>query len=230
MPIQCLIVDDDPMVCDLIKYYCSKSEFIQFCISANNGRDALDYLSSSQVDLIFLDFHLPDMKGQAFLELKPNKTPVIMITSESQFAVQSYEYHDVIDYVVKPISYDRFEKAIKKFQFIKSDRSTSTAIKQDHMFIKEGSKLVKILFDDLLFVKSEENYVQFVCSEKSYLSLITLREVEEKLPLSFQRIHRSYIVNTQAIKSVGIDSVELTNHQLPLSNSYKKELKARLDS
>ena len=114
MGLKCLIIDDDPMICDLVKYFCTKIKEIEYCISAGTGRDGLELLSSQAIDLVFLDYNLPDMKGQGLLELKQNALPVIMVTSETDFATKSYEYHDIIDYLVKPISFDRFQKGINK--------------------------------------------------------------------------------------------------------------------
>ncbi|MDQ3141363.1 MAG: LytTR family DNA-binding domain-containing protein [Bacteroidota bacterium] len=226
MSYKCLIVDDDPMICDLLQHFASKTPQIEYCISASNGTDALKMLSAEQISLIFLDFNLPDMKGQVLLELKQDLVPVIMVTSHEEFAAQSYEYEDVIDFLVKPISFDRFTKAIQRLdqKIIKPVQKS-----QESIFIKDGSKLVRVNFNEILYLKSEENYVSFVTPENSILSLMPLKEVESKLPKYFQRVHRSYIVNLNKIDFLTFEEIVIKKHHIPIGQKYKKELLDRIE-
>ena len=114
MKIQCLVIDDDPMICDLVKHFCAKLEQIEYCISAGTGHDGLQLLSSQKFDLLLLDYHLPDITGQAILEIKSKELPVIMITSEKEFASMAYDYDEIVDFLVKPLSFERFSKAIER--------------------------------------------------------------------------------------------------------------------
>ncbi len=223
---KCLIIDDDPLIGDLISHFCSKIDQIEYCVTAYTGTDGLKLLTSDAFDLLFLDFDLPDMKGQTILELKQNGIPVIMVTSHDEFAAKSYEYDNVVDFLVKPVSFARFEKAIQKL----SQRSDIVPNKgndpRDFLFVKSGNKWIKVNKADLLYIKAEENYVSFVTKDKSVLSLITMKEIELKLPSNFMRIHRSFIVNVSKIESLVQDEVLINGKQLPVGMKYKKDLLA----
>lgn len=225
MKLKCLVIDDDPMVCDLIKHFCSKIPQIEYCISASNGHDGLQMLGSQKFDLLLLDFHLPDMTGQNILEIKPKDLPVVMITSEKDFAAQAFNYDDIYDFLVKPLVFERFEKAIQRVT------NTSTVPKSNILnetdetcYVKDGNRFVKINYHDILFLKSEENYVSFVSIDKNILSLITLKDLESKLPNYFMRIHRSYIVNLDKIETTTTEEIKIDKYTLPISLKYKKEL------
>ncbi|MBK9271586.1 MAG: response regulator transcription factor [Saprospiraceae bacterium] len=225
--LRCLVIDDDPLICDLIKHFCSKISQVQYCISAGNGTDGLQVLSSQEINLIFLDYNLPDMKGDYLLELKRNKVPVIMITSESDFAVKSYEYEDVLDFLVKPLSFDRFYKAVSR-AFIDRNKEMHVpevqAVKSDFIFIKDGTKKVKVVFEELLFLKSEGNYISFVTKDKSILSLMTSKDIEDKLPGNFLRVHRSYLVNMNRVDSVSSEELIIGKYTIPISHKHRKEV------
>jgi len=225
--LRCLVIDDDPLICDLIKHFCTKIPQVLYCISAGTGKDGLQVLSSQEINLIFLDYNLPDMKGEYLLELKRNDVPVIMITSESEFAVKSYDYDDVLDFLVKPLSFERFYKAVSRtFNETASAGATSDTIigNPEFIFIKDGTKKVKIIFEDLLFLKSEGNYISFVTKEKSTLSLMTSKEIEDKLPTYFRRVHRSYIVNLKKVDSVSSEELSISKYIIPISQKHRKEV------
>ncbi len=225
--LRCLVIDDDPLICDLIKHFCTKIPQVLYCISAGTGRDGLQVLSSQEINLIFLDYNLPDMKGEYLLELKRNKVPVIMVTSESEFAVKSYDYDDVLDFLVKPLSYERFYKAVSRTfneSLSASTTSETTITNPEFIFIKDGTKKVKVNFEDLLFLKSEGNYISFVTKEKSTLSLMTSKEIEDKLPTYFRRVHRSYIVNLKKVDSVSSEELCISKYNIPISQKHRKEV------
>lgn len=225
--LRCLVIDDDPLICDLIKHFCTKIPQVLYCISAGTGRDGLQVLSSQEINLIFLDYNLPDMKGEYLLELKRNKVPVIMVTSESEFAVKSYDYDDVLDFLVKPLSYERFYKAVSRTfneTLNASTTSETTITNPEFIFIKDGTKKVKVNFEDLLFLKSEGNYISFVTKEKSTLSLMTSKEIEDKLPTYFRRVHRSYIVNLKKVDSVSSEELSISKYNIPISQKHRKEV------
>jgi DNA-binding LytR/AlgR family response regulator len=223
MKLRCLIIDDDPLIGDLIKHFCSKSEHIQFCISALNATDGLNLLAAGGLDLIFLDYNLPDMKGQEFLELMHQTIPVIMVTSESEFAARSYEYDQVVDFLVKPLNYERFNKAIGRVLQL-SESYQKPDIRDHFIFVKDGTKLVRINFNDLLFIKSEGNYASFVQEHSQTMSLMSMKDLETKLPTEFIRIHRSYIVNTKKIEIINQDEIQLKDKKIPIGEKYKADL------
>jgi len=227
--LKCLVIDDDPLICDLIKHFCSKIPEVDYCIAAGSGQDGLQVLTSQDINLTFLDFNLPDMKGDYLLELKKSSVPVIMVTSEADFAARSYDYDEVYDFLVKPISFDRFQKAINRILLVK--RSTvhpaltaKVPENPEFIFIKDGTRKVKIIFDELLFLKSEGNYISFVTRDKTTLSLMTSREIEDKLPPHFIRVHRSYIVNMQKVDSISSEELSIGKYEIPVSQKHRKEV------
>ncbi len=223
MNLRCLIIDDDPLIGDLIKHFCTKSDHIEFCISALNANDGLNLLTAGGLDLIFLDYNLPDMKGQEFLELMQIPIPVIMVTSESEFAARSYEYDQVVDFLVKPLNYDRFSKAIDRV-IQGTDRVQKPEVRHNFIFIKDGTKLVRINFDELLFIKSEGNYANFVQEHSQTMSLMSMKDLESKLPPNFLRVHRSFIVNTKKMEIINQDEIVLKDKKIPIGEKYKAEL------
>ena len=223
MKLKCLVIDDDPLICDLIKHFCDKIPEIEYCISAGTGMDGLQVLSGQEINLIFLDFNLPDIKGQYLLEIKKTDVPVIMVTSEADFAAKSYEYEDVQDFLVKPISFDRFQKAVQRI-LTKPQRSTPVKQDQEVIFVKDGTKFVRIPYQDILYLKSEGNYVSFVTTDKTILSLFTIKELEEKLPSYFMRVHRSYIVNLERMESISTEEIGIGKHHIPISQKYRPDL------
>lgn len=223
MKLKCLVIDDDPLICDLIKHFCDKIPEIEYCISAGTGMDGLQVLSGQEINLIFLDFNLPDMKGQYLLEIKKTDVPVIMVTSEADFAAKSYEYEDVQDFLVKPISFDRFQKAVQRI-ITQPQRSAPVKPDQEVIFVKDGTKFIRLPYQNILYLKSEGNYVSFVTTDKTILSLITIKELEEKLPSYFMRVHRSFIVNLERMESISTEEIVIGKHHIPISQKYRPDL------
>lgn len=221
--LRALVVDDDPLIGDLIKHFCSKTAQIEFCVIATNATDGLNLLTAGGLDVVFLDYHLPDMKGQEFLERMPQKIPVIMVTSESEFAAKSYEYEFIVDFLVKPLSFDRFLKSLQRLSSASSSTESTPPI-TDFIFVKDGTRWVKIELDQLAYIKSEGNYSNFFTDKGHTLSLITMKELESKLPATFIRVHRSYIVNAKKIQMIHQDEVTVQGKELPVGDKYKAEL------
>ena len=228
-PIKCLVIDDDRTISDLIQHFCSKVDFMSYCIACNSPIDGLKLISSEDFDLIFLDYNMPDINGKMLLDLKQDDSKVIMITSNAEFAVESYEYSNVIDYLLKPISFERFYKALERYQESISEDMTSK-IQDDHIFVKDGNKWVKIDLNEVLFIKSESNYVVWELSQKQILSLQNLKALEVQLPANFKRIHRSYIINTQKIDYLTSEEVNIKGKMIPVGMKYKEVLKSILNN
>lgn len=229
MGLRCLVIDDDPLIGDLLKHFCSKTDKVGFCITAQNANDGLKLLAAGGLDLIFLDYNLPDMKGQEFLELMPVNLPVVMVTSESEFAARSYEYDQVVDFLVKPLVFDRFLKALERVEGQPAE-ARQLAGKSRSIFVKDGSKLVRIQFDDLLFIKSEGNYANFVQEHGQTMSLMSMKELESKLPREFLRVHRSYIVNSKKIQVILLDELQVRDKLIPIGEKYRDELLKHIKS
>lgn len=216
----CLIVDDDPLICDLLDHFCSKVDAITSVTTTNSGFESINLIGRENFDLILLDYNLPDITGQEILQVINAQTAVVMVTSNRDFAPESYNYDQIVDFLVKPLDFTRFFKSVQKAQkFLKTGTTEA-----DRLFVKDGTKLVKVELDELLYVRSAANYVELVFADKKSLTLMTLKELEQKLPAYFQRIHRSYIVNVNKIDTISSGALKVGREEISISSSYEKEL------
>ena len=226
--LKCIIIDDDPLITDLLQHYCSKISYIDYCLVFNNSVDGLRMISTQEFDLIFLDYNMPDLNGKALLDLKSDQSKVMMITSNNNFAVESYNYPEVVDYLMKPLDFDRFQVAMDRFHKSFNPKTNETKSNEDNaetLFIKDGSKWIKINITEIRYIKSESNYLSFFFQEKKVMTLMSLKEIEEKLPSNFMRIHRSYIINVEHIDYIATDDVSIAENLLPIGATYKASLK-----
>ena len=230
MGLKCLIIDDDPLIGDLLKHFCTKSGLVDYCILSTTATDGLHLLAGGDISLVFLDYNLPDMNGQNFLELKKSYLPVIMVTSDQAFAAKSYDYEDVVDYLVKPLSYERFIKALQRVTGKQAAVAETATTVSDTFFAKDGNKNVRIKLSEVLFIKSEDNYVAFVFPESQTLSLFTLKDLEVRLPRNFKRVHRSYIVNLDRINYITPEEIVLGDKKVPIGEKYRSDLEASLNA
>ncbi len=220
----CLIIDDDPLICDLIKHFCSKQDWIQSCLAVSNGSQAIQAINTTTFDFIFLDFNLPDLNGRHLLELLPVHIPVIMVTSEVNFGAESYSYQQVVDFLVKPVSYDRFMKALLKIKpLIEKEKQPL-----NRLIVKVGNDSVILTVADIRFMKSEGNYVRFYLHDQKVLGLITLRALEGILPPNFVRCHKSFIVNLNHLKAISTDELKFADDSVPIGAKYKDDLLSQL--
>jgi DNA-binding LytR/AlgR family response regulator len=226
----CLIVDDDPLICDLLKHFCSKQNWISSCWSVEDGNQAIQAISSQKFDLIFLDYNLPDLNGKELLNLFPKEISVIMVTTEEQFGAASYEYQQIVDFLVKPISYERFLKAVLKFQ--QQNGVSTTQTKQitasNKLVVKDGNTSVIIAIDSIQYIKSESNYVLFFLKDKKVMSLMSLKQLRQDLPDNFFRIHKSYIINLNCLESFTADVITIDGTSIPIGPKHKAELTEKL--
>lgn len=223
----CLIIDDDPLICDLIKHFCSKQNWIKSYLSVGDGSQALQAVNTASFDLIFLDFNLPDLNGRSLLELLPSEVPVIMVTSQKEFAAESYDYQQVIDFLVKPVTYERFLKAMQKIQHqFKLEKPQSS----NHLLVKVGNDSVILKLSDIIYMKSEGNYVMFYLKTEKVLGLITLKSLAAQLPSNFVRVHKSFIVNLNFLKVISSDELKLETESVPIGASYKEGLMTKFNN
>lgn len=222
---KCLIVDDDPLICDLLEHFCSKVDEVDEVITATSGFETLNLLNSFNFDLVFLDFDLPDITGKDVLNVLDKNIPVIMVTSNRDFASDSYNYDQVVDFLNKPLNFSRFYKGFKKAQ----NRLNRSGESESRLFVKEGNKLVNINMNEVKYFKSEGNYISIVFDEKKILTLMTLKELEPKLPKFFQKVHRSYIVNLNKIDSIDNKAIEMDKEHIPVSHSFEKDLLKKIN-
>lgn len=222
----CIIIDDDLMSRRIIEEFISRTDQLRLLASYENAVDAINVFSNDEdVDLIFLDIEMPEMSGIDFLETLTNPPQIIIISSKDKYALDAFNY-DVTDYLLKPISYSRFFKAINKANVRFKNKVDS---KENEIFIKKNSALVRLKYDDILWVEALENYVIFNTFNEKYTIHFTMKAVENKLPSSkFTRVHRSFIVNTSRINVIEDNAIIIKVHDgsksIPIGKSYKENL------
>jgi len=222
---RCLIVDDDPLICDLLEHFCSKIDVILEVTISHSGFESVSLINQNHFDLILLDYDLPDITGKKILSILNKEALVIMITSNKEFGHESYNYPQIIDYLVKPIEFDRFYKAIDKFKMKNSHNINSNGF----FFLKEGNSLIKVLTKDILYIKSAGNYLEFFMLNKKVMTIMTIKEITSKLPSNFQQSHRSYIVNINMVDKVSTHGISILNETLPLSKTYEYEFLKKIN-
>ena len=222
--LQAIAIDDEPIALEIIKNLAAEIPFIEVSACFTDVLAAANYLQKNKVDLLFLDIKMPKLSGIAFLKTIPHPPLVIFTTAYSEHAVQSFEL-DAIDYLLKPFSLDRFlkacNKAFEQFEFRKTRQAVPSAAPA--MFIKSGYEHVRIELDDILYIESVGNYVQFVMAKQSITSRMTIGEVEILLHSSaFARIHRSYIVSKKYIRKIDKRTVWINQKEIPIGEAYLK--------
>lgn len=227
--INCIIVDDEPIAREILAAYIVKSDSLKLIRSCKNAVEAFQAISEEKLDLILLDINMPDMSGIALAKVIDPKIKVIFTTAHREYAVEGFDLQ-AVDYLLKPISFDRFQRAIQKLEKeLKINKLTPQAAKDHHIFIRADRKMVKINYTDILYLESISDYVKIHLAEKTITTRATLSNFEKELPAkSFLRIHRSFIIATQHIHSYSKDSIEINQQQLPISRSYKERVAAFL--
>ncbi len=224
----CIIVDDDKLSRKVLTEHIKKSAFLTLAGVYDSAIEARNTLSGkTDVDLIFLDIRMPDMDGFEFIDSLENSPAVIMVTNDENLAVKAYDL-DVIDYLVKPVGYSRFCKAVDKVVRYQN-RNIRENVGQQEVFIKKGSTLVKLKLIDIVVVEALENYVVVHTDKEKYTIHFTMKAIEQQLPsVIFVRVHRSYIVNKSRIEMIRDNSVEIGGNpemnSIPIGKSYRESL------
>jgi DNA-binding LytR/AlgR family response regulator len=221
-----IAIDDEPVALEVIKRLSAKISFIEVKRFFSDAFEAIDYLQKEKIDLLFLDIKMPDISGIDFLKSITNPPMVIFTTAYSEHAVQSFEL-DAIDYLLKPFSQSRFLKACTKAyeqSKLKNNPADLSAVR-DSLFIKSGFDQIRVAFDDILYVESNGNYMQFVLSNQKILSRLTMSETEALMPSSgFVRIHRSYIISKKQVTRIEKNSVWIKQIEIPVGAAYAGEI------
>lgn len=234
MTITCLIVDDEPLARNLLAEYVKKVPSLQLVEVCSSPLAAMEVLKQKSVDLLFLDIQMPEITGITFLKILKRKPLVVLTTAYSEYALESYDF-DVVDYLLKPITLERFLKAVDKVtERLSTPRvvqeRTSPEVAQPFIFVKDGTKLVKIRWADILYIEGLKDYVTIHTRQQKVISLQRLKVLEEQLPSDkFIRIHNSYIVALDAIDSIHKGDVQIGTALLPISDSYKKTFRDFID-
>ncbi|MBU2951448.1 LytTR family DNA-binding domain-containing protein [Tamlana agarivorans] len=217
--ITCIIIEDQPPAQRILKKYISDVDFLTLKGVFSDAIQAIDFLKTEDIDLMFLDIHLPKISGIEFLKSSKNVSQVILTTAFSEYALESYELN-VVDYLLKPFSFQRFFQAVSKVTSIKPGTPSE---EQKEIFIKSGYEHIKIIIDDILFIESDSDYTEIITTNKKYLSHEPLRHWAEVLPQNqFYRIHKSYILNIQKIEKLVSNLVHLQgDFKIPMGRAYK---------
>ena len=233
----CIIIDDEATARAIINQLCSNVDSLNVLEEFPNAIQAIKYLNQNDVDLIFLDIHMPDFTGFDFIETIKNPPKIILTTSDANFAIQAFEYDCIVDYLVKPITPERFKKAIQKAEAVAStpkkvkkpadDVETSSG---NDLYVNIDRRLIKIDIPSIYLVEAKGDYIQIKTETKNYTVHSTLKKIEEKLPDSlFLKIHRSYIINVDKIIDIEDNSVLIKKDVIPVSRSNRPELMKRLN-
>jgi DNA-binding LytR/AlgR family response regulator len=226
----CILIDDEPLARKGLREYIQDVDFLNLVAEFDNPLKATDLLSKDEVDLVFLDIHMPKITGLDFLRSLQHPPQVIFTTAYPQYAVEGFDLN-VLDYLVKPISFDRFLKAVLKAKEAVGRKAISqpSQTKEDYVFIKSDNKLVKIFYHDILFVEALQNYVTIHTSNKKYITYLTFKSMEESLPADqFIRVHKSFLVSASKIESIEGNIVRIGSHEIPISRTIKEEVLEKL--
>lgn len=232
MTLKCLLVDDEPRAHVVLKSYIDKVAGLEVAHSTTSSVEAFSYLQSNSVDLLFLDIEMPELTGLELLEALQNPPKVIITSAHSEFALDSYNFN-VLDYLLKPIPFNRFLRAVNKvLRQPPSPETTAevTSSPKDHFFVKEDGVSKRIDYADLLYVNSFGNYVRLYTAEGKHMVADTMKNLEDTLPADrFQRIHKSYLINLSKVDRAHGKMVVIGGQELPVGNAYRQGLLERLE-
>ncbi len=231
--INCVIIDDEPLARKGLREYISDVDFLHLAGEYDNPLKATEMISRGEAQLLFLDIQMPKITGLDFMKTLQRPVPVIFTTAFPQYALDGFDLN-ALDYLVKPISFDRFLKAALKAKEYYEVRQKNDADKTpleagDYFFIKADNKLVKVSFNDILFIEALQNYVVVHIQEKKLITYLTFKSVEEYLPSSqFIKVHKSYIVSATKIDSIEGNDIRIGQHHIPISRNLKDEVMDKL--
>lgn len=231
--IQCMIVDDERHAIEVLQMHISKVPLLEIKKATTDPIEAFQYLQQHTVDLIFLDIQMPELNGIQFLKLLNGRTKVILTTAYREHALDGYEF-DVVDYLLKPVLFDRFLKAIQKVLKNKTENvvepietSQIQPVEKESMFVKTGvrNKVVRIVLKEIDYIESKGNYVIFVMPTDKVMTLLSLKDLENELPANrFIRVHNSYIINTDKIDAIEGNQLKIGKYTLPIGDAYKRSI------
>ena len=233
--INCIIVDDEPVARDILKSHLQKVESVNVVATCKNAIEAFNEISSNQINLIFLDINMPEISGLSFAKTINKNIKVIFTTAYREYAVDGFNLQ-AVDYLLKPISFERLLQSVNKYLGENSLESIESTVeitqeKSDFIFVRSDRKMMKINFSDINYVESFSDYVKIHLADKTIVTRETITNIEAKLPQKdFLRIHRSYIVSISKIESFTNEFIEVKKKAIPISRSYKKDVLTRLEN
>ena len=231
MKIKCIAIDDEPLALDIIKDYCARIPYIELVKTFDNAVNSIDYIRENKFELMFLDIQMDELTGIQLVKILKQKPFVIFTTAYDKYALQGYEL-DAVDYLLKPVSFERFVKAVEKvyeklqlnyLHETKSLPEESAGTKDDYFFVKTEFHYEKVLLNDILYIEGMGDYLRIVTKDKRIMSLLNFKKVEEMLPVNnFYRVHKSYIVAMDKIESIERNRIKILDKIIPISETYKK--------
>ena len=226
--IRCLVVDDEPLALDILEDYISKVPFLTLVKTTTSAIEGLSLVQSDAIDLVFLDVQMPELTGIQFLKIINGKCDVILTTAYSQYALDGYEL-DVVDYLLKPIAFDRFYKAAQKVLqnhgngHSAPQEQASAANSHGFIFVKTEHKIQKIYLDDILYIEGLKDYISIFTKTERIITLQNMKKMEESLPAkSFIRVHKSYIVAIGKIESIERSRIQIGEKIIPIGDTYRE--------
>lgn len=229
--IRCLIVDDEPLAAGLIKKHIEQIPQLTCVGTCWNALEAFEVLKTEPVDLIFLDIQMPVLNGLEFIKSLPHRPGIILTTAYREYALEGFEL-DVTDYILKPITFERFFRAVNKFldkhskAVGESNPVKKEAEEEEFIYVNTNRKHVKVLFKEVLFIESLKDYIRIHTPEKSITTKEKISDFAQILPDYFLRVHRSFIVNTRKVSAYSAHDIEISDQEIPIGISYKKEVMA----
>ncbi len=234
---KCLIIDDDSIARAIVRKLCATSENIEIVEEFSNAIEAIKFLNSHTVDVIFLDIHMPSFSGFDFIKTLKSPPNIILTTSDRNFAIDAFEYECVVDYLVKPIAFDRFNKAIRKLSTLQEkvsksqgEESSSAESSVNDLYVNIDRRLIKINIPDIYLIEAKGDYIKIKTEGDNHVVHSTLKKIESKLPQDmFLKVHRSYVINIKKIVDIEDNSVLIKKDVIPVSRSNRGELMKRLN-
>ncbi len=232
MILSCAIIDDEPLAAELLASYVSKTPGLRLAGVYESAVTAMKELRERPVDLLFLDIQMPELSGLEFATLLPKDTRIIFTTAFDRYAIDGYKV-DAADYLLKPVSYDRFAASVNKvIEWFETNERRKTAARDRFVYVKSEYRLIRLDFDDILYIEGLKDYVKiyFEAPRKPVLSLVNMKRVEDCLPKpQFMRVHRSFIVNMAKVSMVDRGRIVVGDVFIPVSESYKSQVQEYLD-
>lgn len=234
--LKCMVIDDEPLAIQLLENHISKVPFLELVSTFKNPLEALISINTNAVDLIFLDIQMPQLNGVQFMKLLQNRAQVIITSAYQEYAIEGFE-HNVVDYLLKPISFERFFKAVEKAHNLKNPAQKLERTTELHpatggyIFIKVETKMVRVELDDILFIEGLKNYVSIQTKTKKIITLQVMKQLEEILPSHrFLRVHKSYIIALDKINSVERQEIHIGDRIIPVGITYQESFFRMLEA
>lgn len=236
MRLKCLVIDDKPLAIDILTNYIRKIPFLELAATTTNPVEGLSLIREQAIDLVFLDIQMPELSGLQFIKIAGRQCKVVLTTAYSEYALDGYE-HDVIDYLLKPVPFDRFYRAAEKaMDAIGTNHQSIAVVPQDqsndatYIFVKTEHRIQKINLDELLYIEGLQNYISIQTTNERILSLQTLKRIENQLPAKdFVRVHKSFIIALKHISFIERSRIAIGETIIPVGDAYREAFYKLID-